>query len=116
MGRYGFPGEFFHSGEASQWLHFHDSGLFVGQFGTPNIAFVDGGIMAAVQYALNGTSGNAYAPTLVVGTDGLVYLYHNDENAHDGVHRWHLRGAADIKLQRGTTDTQVRKQVRDASK
>jgi hypothetical protein len=96
---YGFPGEFFHEAEASQWLHFHDSGLFIGQFGTLNIGFVAGGIMAPVHYALNGTSGNAYAPQLTVGPDGQYYLYHNDENAHDGVHRWLLRGANRLKLQ-----------------
>ena len=95
---YGFPGEFFHAAEASQWIHFHDSGLFLGQFGTLNINFVAGGIMAPVHYALNGTSGNAYAPTLVDGPDGQIYLYHNDENAHDGVHRWLLRGAAELEL------------------
>ena len=37
---FGFPGEFFHSGEASQWLHFHDSGLFLGQFGVRIFYFV----------------------------------------------------------------------------
>jgi hypothetical protein len=95
----GFPGEFFHSGEASQWLHFHDSGLFLGQFGVPNLSFVGGGLFAPVHYALNGTSGNAYAPTLVTGPDGEIYLYHNDENAHDGVHRWFIRGAAELELQ-----------------
>lgn len=95
---YGFPGEFFHGGEASQWLHFHDSGLFVGQFGTLNLGFVDGGLMAPIHYALNGTSGNAYAPTLVVGPDNMTYLYHNDENAHDGVHRWLLRGATTLEV------------------
>jgi hypothetical protein len=31
---YGFFGEFWMDTEANQFLHFHDSGLFVGQFGT----------------------------------------------------------------------------------
>ena len=31
---YGFFGEFWKGSEANQFLHFHDSGLFVGQFGT----------------------------------------------------------------------------------
>ena len=31
---YGFLGEFWKGSEANQFLHFHDSGLFVGQFGT----------------------------------------------------------------------------------
>jgi len=52
-----------------------------------------------VQVAINGTSGNAYAPTLVTGPDNQVYLWHNDENAHDGVHRWLLRGASALQLQ-----------------
>lgn len=104
---YGFPGEFFHQAEASQWLHFHDSGLFVGQFGTLNIGFVTGGITAPVHYALNGTSGNAYAPQLTAGPDGQYYLYHNDENAHDGVHRWLLRGANQLKLRTAASSAHV---------
>lgn len=34
---YGFFGEFWKDAEANQFLHFHDSGLFVGQFGTVNM-------------------------------------------------------------------------------
>jgi len=73
----------------------------VGQFGRLNLGFTNGGIMASVHVALNGTSGNAYAPTLVTGPDEELYLYHNDENAHDGVHRWALRGAGSLVLRRG---------------
>jgi hypothetical protein len=119
---YGFPGEFFHNAEASQWrtlahspppascsgcsidfeilcvlaVHFSTDGLFLGQFGTLNIGF-----NSAIQYALNGTSGNAYSPQLVMGPDHQIYLYHNDENAHDGVHRWLLRGASELRLSEG---------------
>ena len=77
-------------------VHFSTDGLFLGQFGTLNIGF-----NSAIQYALNGTSGNAYSPQLVMGPDHQIYLYHNDENAHDGVHRWLLRGASELRLSEG---------------
>ena len=69
--------------------------------------------MSSTHYALNGTSGNAYSPALVTaatgtakgdgdGDGGELYLYHNDENAHDGVHRWALHGAAQLRLAAST--------------
>ena len=82
-------------------MHFSTDGLFLGQFGTLNIGFTKGGILSSVHYALNGTSGNAYSPQLVSGPDNQTYLYHNDENAHDGVHRWLLRGANELQLSNG---------------
>ena len=43
----GFFGEFWRNSEANQFLHFHDSGLFVGRFGitgfTGNMGLTGGG-------------------------------------------------------------------------
>ena len=90
---YGYHGEFYTDrgngrvGQANQFMHFHDSGLFVGQFG---VASTRGGPAPEP-----GLSGNAFSPTLVRAA-GRTYLYHNDESTWGGVHRWWLKGAEDI--------------------
>jgi hypothetical protein len=95
---YGFHGEAFKDpatgrvGQANQFMHFDESGLFLGQFGTP--ALPPGGDAPAE------VSGNAFSPTLVRDGDRL-YLYHNDESAHGGVHRWRLDGWNDVQELRG---------------
>ena len=52
-------------------------------------------------YASPGTAGNSFGAILVrvpatEGSEGdegdAVYLYHNDESVHGGVHRWKLSG------------------------
>jgi len=86
---YGYHGEFYKDmqngrvGQANQFMHFLDNGLFVSQFGTPSTR--------ATMDAEAGLSGNAFSPTLVRSGDKL-YLYHNDESAHGGVHRWRIDG------------------------
>jgi hypothetical protein len=84
----GYHGELWKSGEASQWLNFFDNGLMVGRFGTYSNSSVDS--------ATNGFAGNAFAPTLVNGPNGNVYLYHNDESNHGGTVRWRIDGWAGI--------------------
>ena len=105
---YGYPGELWNQSEASQWMHFYDDGLFVGQFGTSgNYHHVSGSLLADI---LPGFSGNAFFPSLVsVGADGIhpdpngdVYLWANDESQHSGIHRWHILGANTIREQTGT--------------
>jgi hypothetical protein len=82
---YGYHGEGWNGGQADQWLHFTDSGLYVGRFGR------------AVYPSTNRTearpesAGNAFSPQLVT-VDGTVYLWHNDEAVHGGIHRWRLAG------------------------
>jgi sugar lactone lactonase YvrE len=91
---YGYHGEFYTDllkggvGQANQFMHFRDDGLFIGEFGVPSTR--------AVGPNQAGQSGNAFSPTLVrSGTE--TYLYHNDESTHGGVHRWHLVGLDDIQ-------------------
>ncbi len=81
----GYNGEFWSGGQANQWLHFYDNGLFVGQFGRP--------LFPAANHlsASAGTAGNAFSPTLIL-VSGKLYLYHNDESAHAGIHRWRVDG------------------------
>jgi hypothetical protein len=90
---YGYHGEYFTDlkttrvGQANQFMHFYDNGLFVGQFGTPST--LDS------RDPQPGLSGNAFSPSLVkVGNQ--TYLYHNDESSFGGVHRWRLEGAEQI--------------------
>jgi hypothetical protein len=86
---YGYHGEFYTDlvttrvGQANQFMHFLDNGLFVGQFGTPSTG--------DSKEPRPGLSGNAFSPSLVkVG--GVTYLYHNDESSYGGLHRWRLEG------------------------
>jgi hypothetical protein len=96
---YGYHGEFYKDmrtggvGQANQFMHFDESGLFIGQFGAmstrpapPNLA---------------GLSGNAFSPTLVHDGKNL-YLYHNDESTHGGIHRWRIDGWDDVNEMRGS--------------
>jgi hypothetical protein len=80
---YGYHGEGWRQGQANQWLHYQDDGLFIGQFGTPTYAWRN-----KVE-ARAGSAGNAFAPALVT-VGGKLYLWHNDESVHAGVHRWRI--------------------------
>jgi hypothetical protein len=90
---YGYHGEGYTDlvttrvGQANQFMHFLDNGLFVGQFGTPS---TDG-----LKQSRPGLSGNAFSPSLVK-VAGVTYLYHNDESSFGGVHRWRLEGLDSI--------------------
>ena len=95
---YGYHGEFYRDlttgrvGQANQFMHFDESGLFLSQFGQPSTR--------PSGPANVGLSGNAFSPTLV--RDGTrLYLYHNDESSHGGVHRWRIDGWDDIGELRG---------------
>jgi hypothetical protein len=68
--------------------------LFIGQFGTVNGVhdprYKDAG------WAAPGCAGNSFAATLVTTKAG-VFLYHNDESVHGGVHRWRIQGLENIE-------------------
>lgn len=95
---YGYHGEFYRDlqtnnvGQANQFMHFDESGLFLGQFGTPSTR--------PPPPDLAGVSGNAFASTLVrVGPH--LFLYHNEESTHGGLHRWRIEGWNDVQDLRG---------------
>jgi hypothetical protein len=92
----GFYGEGWKGCEANQFLHYHaQTGVFLGQFGTPNCFQRRD---SAQQYAVAGAAGNSFSPTLVkapVAADE-AYLWHQDESGHGGLHRWHLTGLDSI--------------------
>jgi sugar lactone lactonase YvrE len=91
---FGYHGEFHHDpvtrrvGQANQFMHFWDNGLFVGQFGVPSTR--------DAPEAAPGLSGNAFSPTLV-RAGGKLFLIHNDESAQGGVHRWRIDGADTVR-------------------
>ncbi|MBI3882602.1 MAG: NPCBM/NEW2 domain-containing protein, partial [Verrucomicrobia bacterium] len=87
---YGYHGEYWNNGQANQWMHFLENGLFIGQFGKANYP------MPNRDNAIAGAAGNAFAPTLVTA-NGKVYLWHNDESVHAGVHRWRVDGLDQIQ-------------------
>ncbi|MBC7956421.1 MAG: hypothetical protein H7Y33_11200 [Cytophagales bacterium] len=81
-------------GQANQFMHFDESGLFLGQFGQPSTR-------PSADPTQPGLSGNSLSPTLVRHGKHL-YLYHNEEASHGGVHRWRIDGWDDVRELRGT--------------
>jgi hypothetical protein len=81
---YAYHGEGWHgNSQANQYLHWNGDGLFIGQFGTP--------VERGVAPAASGQAGNVLSLQLV-RANGETYLWHSDESAHAGVHRWHFEG------------------------
>ena len=96
---YGHHGEFYlnqatnQQGEANQFMHYWDDGMFVGEFGVPNISASN---QDDYNYAVPGAAGNDFY-TGLANVGGTSYLWHCDENTHGGVHRWKLDGADNIR-------------------
>ncbi len=91
---YGYHGEYYDDlgngqfGEANQFMHFLDDGLFIGQFGVSTTR--------ATGISQPGVAGNAFSSTFL-RANGQAYLYHNDESQWGGVQRWLLNGLDDIQ-------------------
>jgi hypothetical protein len=93
---YGFHGELYQGkGEAGQFMHYYDDGLFVGQFGQCNVQ------QFGMDFPVAAFAGNAFSPWLVKSTNGEYYLWVNDEAQH-GPQRWHIINARNIREQIGT--------------
>jgi hypothetical protein len=90
---WGYHGESWKQSEVNKWQHVYEDGLLLGIFGVTGVDTGVAGVDAAPQMA-----GNAISASLVkVGSD--YYLYHCDESAHGGVHRWHVSGLNTIHEQ-----------------
>jgi autotransporter-associated beta strand protein len=86
----GFNGEgWIGQGQANQFMQFSDDGLFIGQFGSPQLASNSSWNRGY------GMSGNSFSPFTVV-VNGTTYLYLNDE-ADRSLQRWHLTGENTIQ-------------------
>lgn len=91
-----YYGEFFRpatsdnnfQGQAGQYIHYYDNGLFVGRFGTPNN-------VSDKFFKPKGASGNAHYQH-IVEANGETFLLHSDESAHSGIHVWNIEGANNI--------------------
>ena len=91
---YGYHGEFWGGAQASQWMHFYDNGLVVGQFGETTVGrFASEGVLA-------GSAGNGLSPFLLT-QNGETYLWSNDEGGHGPI-RWHLVGTNTIQEATGS--------------
>lgn len=86
---YGYYGEFYKASQVNKYRHYYDSGLMVGEFGVVG-ADVGGNNAGATNPAA--MAGNAFSTWTVKLADGRVFLYHNDESLHGGVHRWRIDG------------------------
>lgn len=80
---YGFYGEGWQQSEANQMLHFHETGLFLGQFGIPAAPYPEGNTV----YASPQVAGNTFYPSLVrtTGADGVEHLYIQNNGARERV-------------------------------
>ncbi len=85
---WGYHGEFWKASQTNYWDHFWDDGLYVGQMGT----FGHG-------QALYAMAGNAIVANMVKDGSGNLYLYHNDEGGHGGIHRWKISNLSSITEQ-----------------
>ena len=93
---WGYNGEFWKGLQTNKYNHYYDNGLFIGQFGVAGNVAKESGIEA-----YPGMAGNANSGTYVkVGNE--IYLYHCDENAHAGVHRWKISNLSSIQEQEMT--------------
>lgn len=99
---YGFHGEFHIDrasglqGQANQFMHFHEDGLFIGQFGKPLLMPWPREIGTEPEQA-----GNAFGNILLPAGPDSLYWYHNDESAQGGVHRWRIDNINSAVVWRG---------------
>ncbi|MBC7534597.1 MAG: T9SS type A sorting domain-containing protein [Ferruginibacter sp.] len=90
---WGYHGEFWKQSQVNKWNHIDaNTGLFVNQFGVTGKDFLQS-TEAPPEMAGNVFTGG------VVTVDGETFLYHNDESAHGGVHRWRISGLNTIEIQ-----------------
>ena len=86
--------EYLGQGQANQFMQFNSDGLFIGEFGSPQLV---NGSEAATYANGYGVGGNSMSP-FVVQVNGTIYLYENDEG-HRSLMRWHLTGENSIEEQ-----------------
>lgn len=86
---YIYKGENWAASEASQFMHFNEDGLFIGQYGVPGTC---GG---GVDLHLAGCAGNVMTSAMA-SVGGRIYFYVNDETQHSGIHRWRIDGCGTI--------------------
>ena len=82
--------------ESGAYLHYHDSGLFIGEFG--------GSTGGASHYGAPlgpGINGNNFSSTLVA-SGSTLYLYDGGEAGGRGPQRWSITGTSTENLMAGS--------------
>lgn len=92
---YGYHGEGYNNGQANQFYHFHESGLFISQFGVPS--YID----HPRDRRIPGMIGNAFSWNLA-HVAGSLYLYSNDESMFGGISRWRIDRLYSVVVQTGS--------------
>lgn len=98
---YGYPGTNFKDptngklGYASQFMHFDENGLFLGQFGESTTR--------STREVGAHLPNNPFGPTLVQEPlAGPLFLYSSDESGHGGVHRFRFTGLSSLVYKTST--------------
>jgi chitodextrinase len=88
---WGYHGEFWKGGPVTNKYNLYDdSGLLIKQFG---VLGRDYEIM--ITKSAPKMAGNVFAVSMVT-VNGKLYIYHNDEGQHSGVHKWELSNLSSI--------------------
>ncbi len=88
-----YHGEFWKSSQTNIFNHVYDNGLMVGQFGTTGPDWQNDPAPPPMM------AGNAFSLASVKDANGNIYIYHNDESSHAGVHRWKVSNLNSINQQ-----------------
>ena len=80
---------------SSQWMHWSQDGLLIGQFGNPATGYVPDGDP--------GAAGNIWTMATATDLNGIIYLYNSDESVHPGIHQWKISGLDTINEINGST-------------
>lgn len=85
---WGYHGEFWKQAQANIWNQVSDIGLFVQQYGAaPGRNVLDASEVGYPEYA-----GNSFAASMFRYSSDVLYMFHNDEGQHGGLHRWKITG------------------------
>jgi hypothetical protein len=80
---------------SSQWMHWSEDGLLIGQFGnTPQSGGNSGTLVP-------GAAGNILTMA-TVPVNGNIYLYTSDEGYHPGIHSWKISGLDSVHEESGS--------------
>lgn len=90
-----YIGEGWKARETNMWTLVHDDGLMVGQFGVLQHIMPDG----TEDEGQPGMAGNATSHGIVLRPDGTLYIYHDDEGFHGGIHRWRIENLGSTREQ-----------------
>ncbi|MGJ8716042.1 MAG: hypothetical protein ACSHXG_13130 [Maribacter stanieri] len=88
---WGYFGEFWRNSQVNKWNIVSEDGLFLKQFGATGRD--DFGEYGQIPPEM---AGNAFSPSIVKVGD-TIYLYHNDEGYHAGLHRWKISNLNSVK-------------------